>query len=33
LGFQHAILNMPNDHEITPLEALGREVIPAVAHL
>jgi alkanesulfonate monooxygenase len=33
LGFQHAILNIPNDHEITPLETLGRELIPAVADL
>jgi F420-dependent oxidoreductase-like protein len=33
MGFQHVIVNMPNDHEITPLETLGREVIPVVAHL
>lgn len=31
LGIQHAIFNMPNVHEITPLEIFGREVIPAVA--
>jgi F420-dependent oxidoreductase-like protein len=33
MGFQHAMLSMPNDHEITPLETFGREVIPAVAHM
>lgn len=31
IGIQHAIFNMPNVHEITPLEVIGREVIPAVA--
>ena len=31
LGIQHAIFNMPNVHEITPLETFGREIIPAVA--
>ncbi|MFX0114617.1 MAG: LLM class F420-dependent oxidoreductase [Candidatus Hodarchaeota archaeon] len=30
LGFQHVIFNMPNVHEITPLEIMGREVIPEV---
>jgi alkanesulfonate monooxygenase SsuD/methylene tetrahydromethanopterin reductase-like flavin-dependent oxidoreductase (luciferase family) len=30
---QHLILNMPNDHEIAPLEAIGREVIPRVRDL
>jgi F420-dependent oxidoreductase-like protein len=33
VGVQHAIFNMPNVHEIAPLEAFGREVIPAVAEL
>ncbi|MGD2156884.1 MAG: LLM class F420-dependent oxidoreductase [Anaerolineales bacterium] len=33
LGFQHAIFNMPNVHEITPIEAIGREVIPEVSGL
>lgn len=33
LGFEHVIFNMPNVHEITPLEIIGREVIPAVADL
>lgn len=31
LGVQHAIFNMPNVHEIAPLETFGREIIPAVA--
>jgi F420-dependent oxidoreductase-like protein len=31
LGFQHAIFNMINAHELTPLETFGREIIPAVA--
>lgn len=31
IGIQHAIFNMPNVHEIAPLEAFGREIIPAVA--
>ncbi len=32
-GIQHAIYNMPNVHDIEPLETFGREVIPAVAGL
>jgi len=32
-GIEHLILNMPNVHEITPLETFGREIIPAVAGL
>jgi uncharacterized protein YgfB (UPF0149 family) len=31
LGVQHAIFNLPNVHEITPLEIFGHEIIPAVA--
>jgi len=31
LGIQHVIFNMPNVHDITPLETFGREIIPAVA--
>ena len=31
LGVTHAIFNMPNVHEITPLETFGKEIIPAVA--
>jgi alkanesulfonate monooxygenase len=33
IGIQHIIFNMPNIHEIEPLEAFGREIIPAVAEL
>lgn len=31
LGIQHAIFNMPNVHDITPLEVFGKEIIPAAA--
>ncbi len=30
-GIQHIIFNMPNVHEIAPLEIFGKEIIPAVA--
>ncbi len=33
LGIEHAIVNSPNVHEITPLETFGKEIIPAVAGL
>jgi F420-dependent oxidoreductase-like protein len=33
LGFTHAIFNMPNLYEITPLEIFGKEIIPAAAEL
>ena len=33
LGITHAIFNMPNVHEIRPLEIFGREIIPALAGL
>jgi F420-dependent oxidoreductase-like protein len=33
LGFSHVIVNIPNVHEIQPLELLGKEVIPAIAGL
>jgi F420-dependent oxidoreductase-like protein len=33
IGVQHAIFNLPNVHEIRPLELFGREIIPAVAGL
>jgi F420-dependent oxidoreductase-like protein len=33
IGVHHAIFNMPNVHEIEPLEIFGREIIPAVAGL
>lgn len=32
-GFTHVIVNMPNVHEIEPLETMGREVIAEVASL
>jgi F420-dependent oxidoreductase-like protein len=33
LGFTHAIFNMPNVYEITPLETFGKEIIPFAADL
>ncbi|MGO9512790.1 MAG: LLM class F420-dependent oxidoreductase [Steroidobacteraceae bacterium] len=33
IGVQHAIFNLPNVHEIRPLEVFGREIIPALADL
>jgi F420-dependent oxidoreductase-like protein len=33
IGIQQAIFNMPNVHEITPLETFGREIIPVVQAL
>jgi F420-dependent oxidoreductase-like protein len=33
VGVQHAIFNLPNVHEIAPLEVFGREIIPAAAAL
>lgn len=33
LGFQHVIFNMPNVHEIRPVEIIGDDVIPAVYDL
>ncbi len=32
-GIDHLILNMPNVHELRPLETFGEEIIPAVAAL
>ena len=31
VGIQQAIFNMPNVHEIAPLEQFGRQIIPTVA--
>ena len=31
IGVNHALFNLPNVHEITPLEIFGKEIIPAVA--
>ena len=33
IGIQQAIFNMPNVHELTPLETFGRDIIPAVVAL
>ena len=33
IGFQHVIFNMPNVHEIEPIEIIGREVTPQVADI
>ncbi len=33
LGFQHAIFNLPNVHEIEPIERIGREVIPIITDM
>ncbi len=33
LGIQHCIFNMPNVHEITPLETFAKHIIPEVAEL
>jgi F420-dependent oxidoreductase-like protein len=33
IGVSHAIVNFPNTHELTPLAAFGKDVIPAVADL
>lgn len=33
MGFTHAIFNMPDVYTIAPLEAFGKEIIPAVAGL
>jgi F420-dependent oxidoreductase-like protein len=33
IGVQHVIFNMPDVHEIRPLEIFGREIIPAVVDL
>ena len=33
LGIEHCIFNMPNTHEITPIETFGKHIIPEVADL
>jgi F420-dependent oxidoreductase-like protein len=33
IGIQHVIFNMPNTHEIIPIETIGRAVLPEVAEL
>jgi F420-dependent oxidoreductase-like protein len=32
-GIQHFIVSMPGDHELEPIELMGKEIIPAVAEL
>ena len=32
-GIEHLIISLPRVHEITPIEVMGREVIPAVGEL
>ena len=33
MDFHHVIFNMPNVHEIAPIETIGQEVIPQVADI
>jgi len=33
IGIQYVIFNMPNDHEIEPIQTIGEEVIPQVRRL
>jgi F420-dependent oxidoreductase-like protein len=33
IGIQHVIFNMPNTHEIIPIETIGRAVLPEIADL
>ena len=33
IGVHHVIFNMRNDHKITPLETIGKEVIPKIRTL
>ena len=33
IGINCVIFNMPNDYEITPIETIGREVVPCVKDL
>jgi hypothetical protein len=30
-GIEHLIVSIPNDYEITPVELIGKEIIPVVA--
>jgi F420-dependent oxidoreductase-like protein len=32
-GIQHLIVSIPGDHELEPIELMGKEIIPAVAEL
>ena len=33
MGFQQVIFNMPNVHEIEPIEIIGQEVMPHIAYM
>jgi alkanesulfonate monooxygenase SsuD/methylene tetrahydromethanopterin reductase-like flavin-dependent oxidoreductase (luciferase family) len=33
VGVQHAIVNLPNVHEVTPVETLAKQVLPAIREL
>ena len=33
LGIEQVILNMPNSHEIEPIEAIGDEVLPELKNI
>jgi hypothetical protein len=33
MGFTHAIFNMPDVYDMTPLEIFAKEIIPAAAQL
>ena len=33
MGFTHAIFNMPDVYQISPLETFAKEIIPAAAEL
>lgn len=33
LGVHHLVFNMSNDHEITPIEIIGEEIIPLVGDM
>jgi F420-dependent oxidoreductase-like protein len=33
VGVQHAIVNLPNVHEVVPVETLAKEVVPAIREL
>jgi F420-dependent oxidoreductase-like protein len=31
-GIEHLIINVPNDHEIMPIELIGKQIIPVIAN-
>ncbi len=32
-GIQHVLFNMPNVHEVTPIETFAKEVLPRIAEM